>query len=206
MSDDLLRASISFFAIIGPVSNVLIFHILSQRLALRERISMAFVGVGVAFVMLLLFSLAGEKLLDYLNISKESFQVAAGALLVLPALRLVEKGEPMPAEEERMKVEGERAGPYQWAVVPLAVPLLAGPGALATAISFSTDMGRGTTLAAVAIVLGLAFLMFSAAGWLFRFLGPSLLRLLSRIVGIVLAAVAANLILEGLSAIFNGGA
>ena len=199
MADDFLRAFISFFAIIGPTSNILIFHVFSRRLAPRERVAMALLSVGVAFAMIVAFSLGGETVLDYLNISNESFQVAAGALLVLPALRLVEKGEPMEVTEEE-----NRLGPFQLAVVPLATPLLAGPGALAAAISFSSDIGSGTTLLAAAVVLGLAFLGFSAAGWVFRIVGPSILRLLSRIVGIILAAVAADFILEGLSAIFNG--
>lgn len=200
MTDDFLRAFLSFFAIIDPVGNVMVFHVLTRRLSLALRLTIAAVSVVAAFAMMVVFSFAGEGILDYLNISTASFQVAAGALLVLPALRLVERGEPLPASSEF-----EEGDPLQLAFVPLATPLLAGPGALATTISFTATVGRANTLTAAALVMVLALVAFAAAAWLFDLLGPSILRLLSRLVGILLMAIAADLILEGLRVVFENG-
>src|SRR5262249_8694156 len=127
----------------------------------------------------------------------ESFRVAAGGLLLLPAYRLVASGQPMEVDESEVK------DPEQLALVPLATPLMAGPGALATAISFGGTLGRGTTLLALGGVLGLSFFSFVAAGWLFTWLRPALLQLLSRLVGIVLFAIAVEFILDGLRAYFR---
>ena len=83
------------------------------------------------------------------------------------------------------------------------MPLIAGPGALATAISLRVTLGAGTTVLAMAMVLVLSFALFVAADdQAFRLLGPALLRLLSRLAGILLFAIAVNFVLDGLSARF----
>lgn len=202
MPDDFLRAFFSFFAIIDPVGNVMVFHILTHNMNLFARLTTAVVSVFVAFAMIIVFSFAGETILDYLSISTASFQVAAGVLLVLPALHLVERGEPLPRGSAFLESD-----PLQLAFVPLATPLMAGPGALASAISFTATVGRVNTLGAVTLVMFLTLAAFALATWLFELLGPSILRLLSRLVGMLLMAIAANLILEGLKVVFEiGGA
>jgi multiple antibiotic resistance protein len=142
--------------------------------------------------MLVGFSLGGNEVLDFLGIEPSSFRVAAGLLLMLPAYRLITEGQPA-------SVDGAaRDGPLEFALVPLATPLIAGPGALAATTSFSQTLGRETTIAAVSIVLLLTFAAFAAADWLFRLAGAALLRLAARIVGILLFAIAVDFVLDGL--------
>lgn len=198
MGDDLPRAFVSFFAIIDPIGNILVFYLLTRHLDPRQQLQAAVVAVVAAAAMLVIFSVSGQEVLDFLGITGDSFKVAAGLLLLLPAYYLVARGQPIEVMEE------EAMEPVEVALVPLATPLLAGPGAIATAISFSKTIGPETTILAMMLVLALSLLLFIAAGWLFLRLGASALRLLSRLVGILLFAIAVDLVLDGLAAIFPG--
>ncbi len=146
---------------------------------------------------MVVFSFSGVEVLEFLGISPPSFRVAAGALLVLPAYRMVERGESMevPTREDRADV-------LAVALVPLAIPLLVGPGALAATVSFSQTMGAGVAVTAAGAVLAGCWLVFVAAEAVFRLLGEAVLRLLTRVVGILLMAIAVDFVLEGASAFF----
>jgi multiple antibiotic resistance protein len=185
------QALVSFFAIIDPLGNILIFHLFTRGLATRQKLIAAAMAVAAAFGMLLAFSVGGREVLDFLGISTGSFQVASGLLLLPPAYRLVMEGQPAPADGPAY------ADPLEFALVPLAMPLIAGPGALAATISFADSAGRDTTIGALALVLLATLAAFALADQLFRLLGPSLLRLLSRIVGILLFAIAVDFVLDG---------
>jgi multiple antibiotic resistance protein len=185
------QALVSFFAIIDPLGNILVFHLFTRGFSFGQKLFAASVAVAAAFAMLLVFALAGHEVLDFLGISTESFKVAAGLLLLPPAYRLVTEGQPTPVDE------GAHPEPLDFALVPLATPLIAGPGALAATTSFSDSIGTGTTLAAIAIVLLITLVSFAAADWLFRIAGAPLLKVMSRIVGIVLFAIAVDFVLEG---------
>ena len=83
--------------------------------------------------------------------------------------------------------------------MPLATPLLAGPGALASVVTFSRTQGATETLLATAAVLLVSAVVFAASGVVFRLLGPALLRLLTRVVGLVVFAIATEFVLSGIS-------
>ena len=185
------QAIVSFFAIIDPIGGILVFHLFTRQLAVRDRLLAAAVACVGAFSLLLAFSLGGEEVLDFLGISSESFQVAAGLLLIPPAYRLVMEGQPGVVDETSSQ------DPLDFALVPLATPLIAGPGALAATTSFAQSDGQATTIAAFSIVLLLALAAFAAADMLFRLMGGPLLRVLSRIVGILLFAIAVDFVLDG---------
>src|SRR5207244_4080918 len=96
----------------------------------RGRTTAALASTVAAFLLLLLFALTGTGILSYLGISLESFQVASGLLLGLTAVRLVDRGEPFHST-------GAQDSALGIGLVPLATPLLAGPGAIATTVSFA---------------------------------------------------------------------
>jgi multiple antibiotic resistance protein len=185
------QAIVSFLAIIDPVGNILVFHLFTQRLIFTQKLIAAAIAVVAAFAMLLGFSLAGQEVLEFLGISSESFQVAAGLLLLPPAYRLVTEGQPAHVHSE------SSSGVFDFALVPLATPLIAGPGALAATTTLSQSAGRDTTIFAFAVVLLLTLVGFAAADLIFRVAGAALLRILSRIVGILLFAIAVDFILDG---------
>ncbi len=189
--EDYARALVSFFAIIDPLGNILVFHLFTTGAPLRRRSVVALIAVTAAFLLLLAFTLGGVEVLDFLGISADSFKVAAGLLLLLPAFRLVTEGQPM-------RVNGrEGLDPIALALVPLAVPLLAGPGALAAATSFADSVGVGRTIAAFSTVLAVSLAGFLSSDWLSTKVGPSPLRLLARIIGVLLFAIAVDFVLDG---------
>lgn len=187
----MLQALLSFFAILDPVGNILVFHLYSLSFTTRQRLTAAVIAVSAAFLMLLAFSLGGDKALEYLGISQESFRIAAGLLLLPPAYRLVMEGQPM-EDDRRRPVQ-----PLDFALVPLAMPLIAGPGALAATTTLSARVGTGNTLAAITIILLVTLVAFAAAGEVFRLAGEAVLKLVSRIIGIVLFAIAVDFVLDG---------
>jgi multiple antibiotic resistance protein len=191
-----LQAFVSLFVIIDPIGNILVFQIYSETLHARDRLIAALIAVAAALVMLLAFTFGGEKALDFLGISQASFQVAAGLLLLPSAYRLVMEGEPAGVRTQYSR------RPLDFALVPLATPLIAGPGALAAATSFSVQEGRLETMAAVVAVLAITLVAFSLAGWIFRKLGGPFLRLSARIVGIILFSIAVDFVLDGLRVVF----
>jgi multiple antibiotic resistance protein len=186
------QAIVSFFAIIDPLGNILVFHLYSRALTTGQKLIAATLAVFAAWLMLGAFTLGGQRGLDFLGISPESFRIAAGLLLLPAAYRLVMEGQPAVVDEDAA------LDPLSFALVPLATPLIAGPGALAATTSFAATSGQVTTAAAFTIVLLISLAAFLAAGWLSRVVGAALLRLMARIVGIVLFAIAVEFVLDGL--------
>ena len=187
------QALVSFFAIIDPIGNIIVFYLFTRAFAWRQKALAAAVAMLASWLMLLAFSLGGERVLDLLGISFDSFRVAAGLLLMPPAYNLVTHGEPVRTEGSPQHVDA-----LDFALVPLATPLIAGPGALAATTSFAQTLGQTETIAAFTAVLLLTLVSFLAADIIFRLLGLRVLNTLSRIVGIVLFAIAVDFVLDGL--------
>ena len=190
------EALLAFFAIIDPVGNVLVFGVLTAGGTARQRAAVAAVSVTAAGAILIPATFFGGSVLDVLNISVESFQIAAGILLIIPAIRLVESGMPMKiAEPEPADMMMTRA------FVPLATPLLAGPGAIATAVVFRETLGGVSTAGAILVILLFTAILFAAAARVVGLVGRTPVLVLAKIVGILLTAVAVQLIFRGLDAL-----
>ena len=193
------QALVSFFAIIDPVGNIIVFYLFTRGFVWGQKALAASIAVVASWAMLLAFSLAGEHVLDLLGISFESFRIAAGLLLMPPAYNLVTHGEPTHVEGEQAHIDA-----LDFALVPLATPLIAGPGALAATTSFAATLGESETIAAFTAVLALTLVSFLAADVIFRLVGLRVLNVLSRIVGIVLFAIAVDFVLDGTRAFLEG--
>lgn len=189
--DDFARAFVAFFAIIDPIGNIVVFHLFTQGMVARDRIATALIAILTALAMLLVFSLGGDAVLEFLGISREGFQIGAGILLLPPAYRLVMEGEPF------SPAAGNGRRPLDLGLVPLAMPLLAGPGALAAAISYSNSLGEAPTIGAIVAVLAVSLAGFLAARHLFEVVGEAVLTLLARLVGLLLFTIAVDFILDG---------
>jgi len=184
--------------IIDPVGNLVVFNLMSGGMTARQRLEVAAIAVLAAGTMLVAFALGGHEVLEFLNISDAAFRIATGALLLIPAYRMVTEGRFFePAVEEAPK-------PIDVALVPMATPLMAGPGALASATSFSQSVGRDETIAAIVLVLCVSFATYVAAERVFGLLGESTMRLLTRLVGIILVAIAVQFVIDGLQESFPG--
>ncbi len=195
MSEEFVRVTVAFFAIIDPIGNILVFQAIAGLSPPRERAAIALLAVTVSFALITVFALGGEVVLDFLGIATESFQIAAGILLVLPAMRLVERGVIFDSDEQAP------ASGLDAAVVPLALPMVSGPGALALATTSAAEFGQGLTLAAAGVVLVLTLLVFLASAALTAMLHPSVLKAAARVVGVVLMALAVDFIVTGWQAL-----
>lgn len=207
MIDLALTAFVNFFVIIDPVGVVPFFLALTAGLPPAARRAVAIKSVAIAAVVLLFFTLIGQPLLHYLGVSIPAFRIAGGILLLLLAVDMVlvkESGirATTPKEEEEASHRGSDV-----AVFPLAVPLIAGPGAVASVILLQSqnvgDLAAQTVIAAVMVgMLILVAVAFFAAGPIMRLLGVTGVNVMTRVLGIILAALAVSNILEGLRASF----
>lgn len=202
MSIQLVYSFVTLFVIVDPVGTATLFAGLTHGWTEPERRASAKLGVLVATILLLAFAFGGEALMRALGISLAALRIAGGILLFLLATEMVLAR----ASRERI-TRGERQEAEQRediAVFPLAFPLLAGPGALTSMVllmgSAKSPSEVGGLIAAVIIVLGitLAALLFSTK--LVRLLGVTGTNVVGRVLGVVLAALAAQFVLDGLAA------
>ena len=162
---------------------------------------MAIRSVAVAWSILIFFALLGEPLLDTLGISLSAFRLAGGIMLFMIALDMVFEKRTERREERVKEIEGTPEA-EDISVFPMAIPMIAGPGSIAS-IMLLTARAEGTgewlvVLGAMTGVLALTLLALLAAGPLMRLIGAKLEAMITRILGVILAALAAQFVIDGL--------
>jgi multiple antibiotic resistance protein len=187
-------AFVTLLVIVDPPGMVPIFLALTGALPARQRHRAGSQAVALAGAVIVIFAVGGQQILHYLGIDLPALQGAGGLLLVLVALQLLTGKQDDPAQVTTTNV----------ALVPLGTPLLAGPGAIVATMLF---VRRASTLSdylaiAVAIVLVLAavWLVLRFSGIVVRILRPSGIEVLTRIAGLLLAAIAVQLIADAVGA------
>lgn len=211
MLDLFLAAFVTFFVVIDPPGVAPMFASLTQDVSSAWRRAMAFKSVFIATLVLLGFAFGGDWLLDKLSVSLDAFRVAGGMLLFLIAVDMLFETQTKRREERNEKVIEERkAHPGEHddiSVFPLAIPLIAGPGAIATTILYFTQhqdaASRVAVLAGAGANLLLTLIAFLAAGPLTRLMGATVAAMITRIFGIILAALAAQFVIDGIVGAFH---
>ena len=202
--DSFLLALSTFFATIGPADLVLVFAALTERMTTGERRVMALRGALIATGILLFFAVFGEPLLRLFGITIPALRIAGGVLLLLISIDMVfarHSGGTGTTPEE----ENEAHHRSDISVFPLATPLLAGPGAISAVILLTTGTG-GFNLAWFVVVLALlailllCYVVMLVAIPIQRLLGITGLAVVSRVVGVLLAALAVQFLLDGIKA------
>ncbi|MCS7269342.1 MAG: MarC family protein [Geminicoccaceae bacterium] len=201
------EALVALFVTVDPLGLVPIFVALTSGASTRERMQLARRAVLLAGVVLGCFALVGEAALRWLGISMPAFRVAGGLFLFLLALEMVFERRGQRREGTAELLAEERAG-SDIAVFPLGIPLIAGPAAITTTLLLadrlgSAPHGRFALVLAQLAVLAATWLALAAGARLARFLGPTLIAVLSRLLGLLLGALAAQYLLDGLRAIFG---
>lgn len=200
--DTLLLALTTFFATLGPADLLVVYAALTQKNTQAERRSMALRGTVIAGVILLFFAVFGEVLLRLFGITLPALRIAGGILLLLISIDMVfarHSGGTGTTPEE----ENEAQHRSDISVFPLATPLLAGPGAISAVILLTTGTGGGFNLAwfivvvALLAILLLCYLVMLVAIPIQRLLGITGLAVVSRVVGVLLAALAVQFLLDG---------
>lgn len=185
----LLRAFVELFVIIDVVGTLPIFLSLTRDFSPEERRRSANVALAVAGGLMLVFLAAGDGVLELLNVELSSFRIAGGVILGILGLQLV-LGKP---DETRAATSGSAA-------MIIGTPLLTGPGTISTIILLTEAHGRLVVLAAAAGNLVVAWAALLAAGSIARVLGPNMIQLLSRVMGLLLLAIAVQYVRDGIGA------
>jgi multiple antibiotic resistance protein len=201
-----LSAFITLFVVIDPPGCAPIYAGLTKGATAAQRRNMAIRATVIAGAILLVFALFGEALLGALHIELDSFRIAGGLMLFLIALDMVFEKRTQRREERAEKIA---ATPEveDVSVFPMAMPMLAGPGAIAS-IMLLMSKSQGTegtivVLAALLLVLLMTMAALVAAGPLMRIFGDRVEAVITRLLGVLLAALAAQYVIDGLKSAFG---
>ena len=201
-----LSAFITMFVVIDPPGCAPIYAGLTKGATQAQRRNMAIRATVIAGAILLVFALFGEALLGALHIELDSFRIAGGLMLFLIALDMVFEKRTQRREEraERIAATPEVE---DVSVFPMAMPMLAGPGAIASIMLLmsksSGTEGTVMVLTALLLVLLMTLAALIAAGPLMRLFGDRVEAVITRLLGVLLAALAAQYVIDGLKSAFG---
>lgn len=190
----------AFFAIMNPISNASLFLGLTDDLDSASRRAVAFRAVVLAFMIVALFTVLGRQIFEMFGITLPAFRIAGGILVGLVGYQLMhgqESSVQTPTAEDNAR---SREAALGIAISPLALPILAGPGAIATAMNFaanSTLPEVTRVLAALALVCLITFVAFVTSDSLVRVLGQNAIKVVSRLMGLILAVIGVQMVIEG---------
>jgi multiple antibiotic resistance protein len=203
----IITTFVSIFSIVNPLGAVANYASLTQGYTLKEKRKVIKKAVAVAFGILVAFALIGTLIFDLLDITIDGFRVAGGIVLLIISLEMVRGRTPQSKLNDKEKedaLEREQVG-----VVPLGIPLLAGPGAI-TLVMASVSEGSGGNLFSIVVVIGSTFIVCSISYLILRNsdmllerMGRTGTRIMSRIMGLLLAAIAIQFIANGLMGLFD---
>ena len=185
---DLTKAAIALFIIVDPFGNIPIFVGLTENISDAQRRKTYNTAILVGFALLLVFAFTGQEILSLFGLSIFSFEVAGGILLLIIAIRILISGFHESAES-----------PESLGAVPIAIPLLVGPGAITTTIFNLQSYGTIITILAVVIVLALTWVILRFINGAYKILGKTGSIVIARVMALLIAAIAVQYILTGVT-------
>ena len=211
MIEVFLAALVTFFVVIDPPGVTPMFATLTQDMPQPMRRLMAWKSVAVAAGILFGFALGGEWVLDKLHVSLDAFRIAGGLLLFLIALDMLFETRTQRRLARNAKVlEERRAHPGEHediSVFPLAIPLIAGPGSIASIMLLFAQHAdwslRAAILAGVSMNLALTLVVFLVAAHVSQLMSATLAAIVTKVFGILLAALAAQFTIDGIKSAFG---
>lgn len=209
--DSVINAFITLFVTIDPLGNMPLFLGLTAGMSAAVRRNIAIRGSGIALAILVLFALTGMAVLDAIGITIDAFRIAGGLLLFVTAFEMIYGLR----QERREEASNTAAADHiaSLAVFPLAIPLLAGPGTISATILLSSELsgdpsvsvwaGRLTLVAIITIMMALTAAVLIAAHWLDKYIGATGKLVVTRLLGVLLAALSVQYIADGILAFAN---
>lgn len=203
---DLYKPLIALLAIVNPIGVVPFFIAFTQNFSAEQRQRTIRVSAFTAFVVIAVSAVAGLKIIEFFGISIASFQVGGGTLLLISALHMLNaqpaEGKPDDVSEGNQKADAGDS----IAVVPLAIPLLTGPATISTMVIYAEKtkfVWQEAVLVGYGVVIALVtYLVFSASGRIAKVLGKTGINVMTRLMGLILAAMAVELLSDGLIKLF----
>jgi multiple antibiotic resistance protein len=198
-------ALITFLVIIDPPGCAPIFASLTRGTPAAHRRAMAIRSSLIAWAILMFFALLGRPMLHALGISLASFRIAGGIMLFFIALDMVFERRTERREKRAHEIEGTPEA-EDISVFPMAIPMITGPGSIASAMLWvsraETPLHVAVVLAAITTVMVITLLTLLAAGPLMKLIGEKIEAMITRILGVILAALAAQFVIDGLKQSF----
>ncbi|MGX5818045.1 MarC family protein [Chitinophaga lutea] len=188
-----------FFSIVNPIANVPVFLDLTGYMTPEQRRKIAFKAVAVAFIIITVFSLAGNTIFRLLNISLPALRITGGVLLFIVGYGMIlgDGNRKMPQNTVPVSDPGISA-----AVTPLAMPLMAGPGTITTAMNYAAAHDPVRTLIVIGVyglICYIAYLLFLSGGQIMRWLGANTMLVITKMMGLILAVLGVQMLLEGIN-------
>lgn len=205
LSDFALRSAVTLFVVIDPIGLAPLFVALTAGRSRAERRRIALSALSVAAGVLTLFGAAGETLITAIGVGLPAFRISGGMMLFLIAVEMLFERRNEQREKTATEAQGGDAdrSTSDPTVFPLATPLLAGPGAMAAMILLTaraeTPMETAAVYLCLAVVLVICLALFLMAPLIERALGPTGVKLVTRLLGVLLAALAVQFVLDGLA-------
>ena len=201
----LVSAFVTLFVIIDPIGMTPLFVALTQGMAPSRRRAVALRACAVSVGILTLFAAFGEAVLGFVGISMPAFRIAGGALLFLTALDMLFERRTRRRQGTADAAQEDEEIDDDPSVFPLAIPLIAGPGAVASVILLAGQRpgleGLAHVIGVMLSVIVLVFLLFLTAGLFERALGRTGINVVTRLLGMLLAALAVQFMLDGLAGV-----
>ena len=186
---ELSRAAIALFIIVDPFGNIPIFEGLTQNIPDAQKKKIYNTATVVGMALLLVFAFTGQEIFSFFGLSIYSFEVAGGLLLLIIAIRILITGN----------IHEDTESPESLGAVPIAIPLLVGPGAITTTILNLQAYGIVIATLAVLIVLSLTWVILRYINGIYKFLGKTGSLVIARVMALLIAAIAVQYILTGVT-------
>lgn len=196
----------SIIIVVNPLAATLLYVSLTEGMEEVQKRSVAKVACWYALAILLIFTIAGGLILQLFGITLEAFRIAGGFLLFGIGMEMVNARTPRTKISATEKYESQDADDV--GVMPLAIPMIAGPGAITTAIVLTNEatswkpIGITVVIGAILLTIGVTYLMFTNSDRIMRHIGQREYRAVNRLMGMMLIAIAVQFVITGIKAAF----
>ncbi|MCE0494176.1 MarC family protein [Vibrio salinus] len=191
-----------FFAIMNPIANTPVFLGLTSEETHEQRKKVALMALALSFIIVAVFAVAGKMIFDLFGITLPAFRITGGVLVALVGYHMLQGGQHSsiqhPSDEDK---ESSMDAIMNIAISPLAMPILAGPGTIATAINFSSS-GRISdlvvTVGAFFVLCLISYIFFIFGEKFVRYLGDNGIKVVTRLMGLILAVIGVQMLIAGI--------
>ena len=191
----------AFFAIMNPVANTPVFLSLTSGDDEDVRRLVAFRALALAFVIVVVFAVAGNLIFQVFGITLPAFRITGGLLVFLVGYHMVQGDASRVQQPSSEDKKASREAELDVAIAPLAVPILAGPGTIATAVSFASGRGVSelvTTIAAFFVLCLVSYGFFLFGNRFVAYLGANGIKIVTRLMGLILAVIGTQMVIAGI--------
>lgn len=195
-----------FFAIMNPIANVPVFLGLTSHDDSQTTRAIAFRSLLIAFIVIAVFSVAGKYIFQLFGLSLPAFRITGGILVFLIGFHMLQGNQSKVQQPHGCDPKKAKEAALGVAVSPLAMPILAGPGTIATAMNFASGGGLTelvTTVSMFAVLCVITYVFFVSGERLVRFIGENALQVITRMMGLILAVIGTQMAIEGIQGAFK---